>query len=218
MLVRACWFESSRRHTRNSLVIARGFCYCKSITMLDKLIEKDYQLLVYINQTGSIPWDSFWLLVTNAWNWIPFFLLILWVNFYFFPKKEAWKIFGYTLGVLFVTIFITNGTKELVARITSSSYLRTDPTAENHPYREGYSFFSGHTSNSFAICTFLYWVFRTRLRVAFWLFLWPIPYAYSRMYLGVHFPTDILVGILVGLSTGSIGYKIYKKILLKRYL
>jgi PAP2 family protein len=183
--------------------------------MLDKLIEKDYQLLVYINQTGSIPWDSFWLLVTNAWNWIPFFLLILWVNFYFFPKKEAWKIFGYTLGVLFVTIFITNGTKELVARLRPLHTLELIPQLRIILTEKGYSFFSGHTSNSFAICTFLYWVFRTRLRVAFWLFLWPVPYAYSRMYLGVHFPTDILVGILVGLSTGSIGYKIYKKYYLK---
>lgn len=49
------------------------------------------------------------------------------------------------------------------------------------------------------------------MKVAFWLFLWPIPYAYSRLYLGVHFPTDILVGLLVGITTAHIGYWLYRK-------
>ena len=122
--------------------------------MLKDLLQKDYQLLVAINQTGTISWDTFWIAITNAWNWIPFFILILWINFYFFSKREAWRIF---------------------------------------------------------FCTFLYLVFRKRIKVAFWVFLWPIPYAYSRMYLGVHFPTDIFIGILVGIATGTIGYWVYKK-------
>lgn len=61
--------------------------------MFADLLEKDYQLLVAINQTGSLSWDTFWLLITNAWNWVPFFALILWANFHFFPRKEAWRIF-----------------------------------------------------------------------------------------------------------------------------
>lgn len=139
------------------------------------------------------------------------FIFILWINFYFFPKKIAWRIIFYTLGVLLVTVLITNTTKEIVARP------RPLNTPELIPYlriilsQDGYSFFSGHTSNSFAICTFLYLVFRRRMKFAFWVFLWAIPYAYSRMYLAVHFPTDIIIGFLVGITTATIGYYIFKK-------
>ena len=44
--------------------------------MFTDFLEKDYQLLVAINQTGSTSWDAFWLLITNAWNWVPFFAII----------------------------------------------------------------------------------------------------------------------------------------------
>ncbi|EGD34457.1 MULTISPECIES: phosphatase PAP2 family protein [unclassified Capnocytophaga] len=179
--------------------------------MLKDLLQKDYQLLVAINQTGTISWDTFWIAITNAWNWIPFFILILWINFYFFSKREAWRIFFYTLGILLLTIVITNTTKEIVARLRPLHTASLIPHLRIILQEKGYSFFSGHTSNSFAICTFLYLVFRKRIKVAFWVFLWPIPYAYSRMYLGVHFPTDIFIGILVGIATGTIGYWVYKK-------
>ena len=179
--------------------------------MIKTIFSFDRELLIKINQTGKISYDAFWLIITNAWNWIPFFIFILWINFYFFPKKIAWRIFFYTLGVLLVTVLITNTTKEIVARP------RPLNTPELIPYlriilsQDGYSFFSGHTSNSFAICTFLYLVFRRRMKFAFWVFLWAIPYAYSRMYLAVHFPTDIIIGFLVGITTATIGYYIFKK-------
>ena len=177
--------------------------------MLADLLEKDYQLLVAINQTGSLSWDTFWLLITNAWNWVPFFALILWANFHFFPRKEAWRIFFYAIGTLLLTVAITNTTKEIVGRLRP---LHTEALIAQLRIvigEKGYSFFSGHTSNSFALTTFLYLVFRKCMRFAFWLFLWPLPYAYSRLYLGVHFPTDILVGLLVGVTTAWVGYWFY---------
>ena len=79
------------------------------------LLQQDYQLLVAINQTGSIPWDAFWLAITNAWHWVPFFALILWANFYFFEKRKAWRIFGYAIGTLLFTVLITNTTKDFCA-------------------------------------------------------------------------------------------------------
>ncbi|MDO4881673.1 MAG: phosphatase PAP2 family protein [Capnocytophaga sp.] len=179
--------------------------------MWKDILNYDKELLIAINQTGNVSYDAFWLTITNAWNWIPFFLGILLVNFYFFPKKIAWRIFFYTLAVLFSTVLITNITKEIIARP------RPINTPEIIPYlrvlltQDGYSFFSGHTSNSFAICTFLFLVFRQKLKFSSWVFLWAIPYAYSRMYLGVHFPSDILVGFLVGITIATIGYYIFKK-------
>lgn len=177
--------------------------------MLTDFLEKDHQLLVAINQTGTVAWDAFWLLTTNAWNWIPFFALVLWANFYFFTKREAWRIFGYAIGTLLFTVLLTNTTKELVGRLRPLHTQSLIPQLRVIIGERGYSFFSGHTSNSFALMTFLYLVFRKRMKWAFWLFFWPLPYAYSRLYLGVHFPTDILVGCLVGIATAHLGYWLY---------
>ncbi len=55
--------------------------------MINTIFSFDRELLIKINQTGKISYDAFWLIITNAWNWIPFFIFILWINFYFFPKK-----------------------------------------------------------------------------------------------------------------------------------
>ena len=179
--------------------------------MLTDFLEKDHQLLVAINQTGTVAWDAFWLLITNAWNWIPFFALVLWANFYFFSKREAWRIFGYAIGTLLFTVLLTNTTKELVGRLRPLHTQSLIPQLRVIIGERGYSFFSGHTSNSFALMTFLYLVFRKRMKWAFWLFFWPLPYAYSRLYLGVHFPTDILVGCLVGITTAHLGYWLYRR-------
>lgn len=179
--------------------------------MWQKLLDIDHQLLVAINQMGTASQDAFWLYITNAMNWIPFFMVLLYTCFRFFPKRQAGQILLFTLLTLFTTVLLTNGTKELVAR------LRPIHTEELVPFlrivtpEEGFSFFSGHTSNSFAICTFLYLVYRERMRWAWWVYIWAVPYALSRLYLGVHFPLDVFVGMCVGISVACLFFYWYKK-------
>lgn len=174
------------------------------------LTDIDNQILISINNLGSSSQDAFWLFITNAFNWIPFFVLLLCVTFYFF-RKEKWKILIFTLLSLFTTVLITNTTKEIVKRIRPLNDEFLFPYLRVVTSQEGYSFFSGHTSNSFAVCTFLFLVFRQRMRWAFWVFLWAIPYSYSRLYLGVHFPSDVLVGMVVGMSIAHIYFRLYNR-------
>lgn len=179
--------------------------------MLEELIHKDHQLLIFINQQGSAEWDSFWLFITNAWNWLPFFLLILFIAMKNFSRKEFGKILIYMLYTLIFTVVLTNGTKEIVQRLRPLHNEEIIPYLRVITTERGYSFFSGHTSNSVAICTFIYLVFKDKLKWAFWVYLWAVPYAFSRLYLGVHFPSDILVGLLAGLFTSNIVYYFYRR-------
>ena len=73
--------------------------------MLDYIRELDHQLLIFINQLGNTGWDSFWLTITNAWNWIPFFLLILFVVFKKFSRREVkWILFYFGLTFFFTAM------------------------------------------------------------------------------------------------------------------
>lgn len=178
---------------------------------MEKIFELDEQFLVYLNQMGSAEQDDFWLLITNWWAWLPFFAFIFWITFRYFSQREAWQIVYYVVLTLFVTASITSATKELVERLRPLHTESLIPYLRIITTEKGYSFFSGHTSNSFAVCTFLYLVFRKRLKWAFWVYIWAIPYAFSRLYLGVHFPLDILVGFLVGISIAHIFFYYYDK-------
>jgi undecaprenyl-diphosphatase len=74
-----------------------------------------------------------------------------------------------------------------------------------------FSFFSGHAANSMASTVFSFMILKKYYRHVYLLFLFPLIFAYSRIYLGLHFPSDILIGYLVGAIFGYGFYKIYFK-------
>ena len=76
-----------------------------------------------------------------------------------------------------------------------------------------YSFFSGHASSSFAITTFVALVLKEKTRWIFAAYLWPLIFVMSRIYVGVHYPSDIFIGALVGTVFAFIFYKLCKKAL-----
>jgi len=76
--------------------------------------------------------------------------------------------------------------------------------------RTSFSFFSGHAANTMAVAVFLYLIFKRQYKYFGLLFLWPLIFAYSRIYLGLHYPLDILSGYLCGLITGYLMYKAYQ--------
>jgi undecaprenyl-diphosphatase len=79
-------------------------------------------------------------------------------------------------------------------------------------YKGGkYGFYSGHASNSFALCTFAFFLLRRRLKGAYLLFAFAFLTSYSRIYLGVHYPFDILMGAGMGMMFGLLFYVIVTK-------
>ena len=178
--------------------------------MLDKLLSLDVQLFVFLNGLGSECYDGLWLFITKQINWIPFFVLLL----YLIYKKIGGKQTLYVLLFIAVLILITDQTTNLV----KYSFQRLRPC--NNPdiktiirivqSRSSFSFFSGHAANSMAAAMFIYHLIKPYFKYAFLLFLWPLIFAYSRIYLGLHYPLDILCGYLFGMMSGLFVYRIYQ--------
>ena len=82
-------------------------------------------------------------------------------------------------------------------------------------HSDTFSFFSGHATNSMATTVFVYLIMRKYYKHIYLLFLFPLIFAYSRIYLGLHFPSDILTGYTFGATFGFLFYKIHENKFLK---
>ena len=160
--------------------------------MLEKIKEFDINLLVYLNGLGSETYDKFWLIITNQLYWTPFFLFI----FYLIYKKIGGKQTLYLLLFIAILIAFTDQTCNLFKHTFQRLRPCNDPEVNSIirvvQVRKSFSFFSGHAANTMAVATFLYFVLRRRIKFLGFIFLWPLIFAYSRIYLGLHFPGDIL--------------------------
>lgn len=178
--------------------------------MLDKLVQLDKELLVWINGFGSESYDAFWLFITVQFNWIPFFALILFLLY----RKLGLQNFLIALGFIAVLILICDQTANLVKDTVKRLRPCNDPELKTIirivKQSDTFSYFSGHATNSMASVVFVWQLLRTHYRYAFLLFGFPLIFAYSRIYLGLHFPLDILSGYLFGGLMGYLFYKIYK--------
>ncbi len=177
------------------------------MSFLDTIIEKDTQLFVYLNGLGVENWDSFWLTVTDKYTWMPMYILLLLLFIrYFSWKKALLYLLIAALLVAFTDQFV-NLIKNTIGRLRPCN----DPNLQDYirilKHSGGYSFISGHSTNSFAVSTFMILVFRKLFKPIYLILIWPFMFAYSRIYVGVHFPIDIFFGMLTGLVIGVLFYK-----------
>ncbi|CAM1372009.1 Phosphoesterase [Tenacibaculum litopenaei] len=181
--------------------------------MIDKIVQLDQQLLIYINNLGSETFDAFWLQVTNQFSWIPLFAVILVLLF----KKLGWKKGAFTL--LFIVALVafsdqfTNLIKNSTGRLRPCNNEAIRPFLRTFEYRPGgFSFWSGHASLSATFTTFIILLFRKGSKYWYALILFPVLFGFSRMYLGVHFPLDITAGYVSGIVLGTVLFWCYRKL------
>ncbi|HNP07542.1 MAG TPA: phosphatase PAP2 family protein [Cyclobacteriaceae bacterium] len=176
---------------------------------MERLLELDKELLLYFNGFHASWLDPVMILATKTIFWLPLYLFLI----YLIAKFKKWDTFYYLLGVaicIALTDQITSGfMKPFFARLRPSH----EPSLEGllhivNNYRGGsFSFASGHAANTFGVAMFVFLLFRGRYHWMSVIFLWSAFMSYTRIYLGVHYPGDIIVGILIGLCCGWVGYQ-----------
>lgn len=179
---------------------------------MKKLLEWDSNLLLSINSEHAEFWDGFMWLATNEITWLAFFAVIVYVLL-----KNKRKEFLLIVIALALTVLICDQVsgffKDWVARPRPSR----EPGLMNqlhivNGYRGGkFGFFSSHAANTFGIAVLVSFLLRNWL-VTLVMVSWALVECYTRMYLGVHYPLDILTGIVFGSITGFLVYKFHTNI------
>tara|TARA_B110000459_G_C16593895_1_gene487616 strand:- start:124 stop:690 length:567 start_codon:yes stop_codon:yes gene_type:complete len=181
---------------------------------MDTLIEWDKTLFLWLNTRGTPTFDSFWMMMTNRASNILIYL-ILWL---FISWKTTWKkglyLLLFTALLILLTDQLTNLFKLNFGRLRPcydqeiKSLIRL--VKSNCGGR--FSFFSGHASNSFALAIFFGGILKSYIRYSNYglLFIASL-IAYSRVYIGVHFPLDIICGAIAGVSIGKLFHKSWNR-------
>lgn len=171
--------------------------------MIDYLMDIDAEALLAVNGLHDLFQDAFWWMVSAKWSSLLLVLSLLWILLHK-NRRHALLVVAMLAVAVLVADQVSSGLiKHLVERLRPTH----DPSLENvvhviNGYRGGlYGFVSSHAANFFAIATLVSFIMRHRL-VAIVLYGWALVQCYSRMYLGVHYPGDILGGIVVGLLAG----------------
>lgn len=181
--------------------------------MLEQLLKWDRDTFIYLNGLGIEEYDAFWSAVTNFNHWIPLFALFILLFFIKFPTKKAFAALGMLLFLVLLITTLTDLTKEVVARLRPNNTEEINTLIRIVKSPTNFSFFSGHAASSFSITALVYLFLRRKVKWSWLFFIWPILFAASRIYVGVHYPIDIIVGTVVGLGSAFLTYMLYKRLI-----
>jgi undecaprenyl-diphosphatase len=180
--------------------------------MIESLQELDKKVFLYLNGLHT-PWlDPIIFYATDTYIWIPVYLFLLYMILREY-RNDSWAPLAGILITILLADRITSGLmKPFFERLRPSR----DPSLQGmvhivNGYVGGmFGFASSHAANTFGLATFLWLLFRHSKKWISILFLWAVTVAYTRIYLGVHYPGDIIIGMLIGFLAALCGYGIFQ--------
>jgi len=172
---------------------------------MEWLLELDKSLFGYINQTWQTDWQNFlWPLWRNKLFWVPFYVFLLFFLVQNLRQKTWIILLGLTLTVVVTDTLSSQLLKKNIKRPRPCHLPASEqPVHLLIPRGSGYSFTSSHATNHFGVAAFLFVTLGTLLgRYRWWLIFWAATIAYAQVYVGVHYPMDVLSGGLLGWVIG----------------
>jgi len=178
--------------------------------MLERLLDWDKEFFLYLNSINATWLDPVMLFLSSYFNWILGFLIMLALILY---KGTNWRKTAsiFYLLSLGMSALLTNIIKIIIARPRPIHNQEWKGLIHAIEFYEGsYSFFSSHSATTFAMCVFFFLYFKGKRWYGYIALVWATIVAYSRIYLGKHFPLDVFCGIVFGSLVAIAGYKIYE--------
>ena len=183
--------------------------------LLSMLKAMDTMVFLTVNSHHNAYFDSVMWLVSGKLIWVPMYVSL----FFVLLKNYSYKVvFAILLAIGVVILF----TDSFTAQVIRPWVCRLRPSNLDNPmssmvhvvdgYRGGaYGFPSNHASNTWGLAFFITFLFR-RYNLTFFFFLWALLVCYSRMYLGVHYFGDLLIGGLLALAGASTVFYVFRKV------
>ena len=177
---------------------------------MDKLIEFDSGLLQLLNYYHTDFWDNAFWMISSTLIWIPLYLMLIY-GIIRSQKGQSWITI---LSIIALVVLCDQISTEVFKHGIQRFRPTHDPLLKDfvkivNGYRGGkYGFVSSHATNTMGLAVFTSLLFRNKA-YSFFIFTWALVIAYSRVYLGVHYPGDVLGGMLLGSILGYAVYKLY---------
>ena len=184
--------------------------------MLDLILEYDHKLFLWLNNLGNESFDWFWMLMTNKlFNFFIYSIALI----YLLNKTDIKSLISMIMTLsLFLSILIL--ISDQTSNLFKNFFERLRPCHDEQIFnsmrlvKDGcgglYSFFSAHASNSFALASFFFFVYYKIIqRKIILFFVLASLVSYSRIYIGVHYPLDIITGSVFGFISGFVLFRFW---------
>lgn len=176
---------------------------------METLLQFDKELLIWFNSFHSLFWDAVMMFFTRIEFWLPFYILIAYQIFKNKGKEAWWWLIGLLLLILFGGLISTYLFKNIFQRLRPSHEpaLFGIVNLVKSYASDKYGFVSSHSTVVFAFVIYTSKLFKNNIYTLF-ITIWSLLIVYTRLYLGLHYPSDILGGMALGLGLGYFFYRI----------
>ena len=178
--------------------------------MVNWLVAIDTQLFLFLNGLHTPFLDPIMVFFSGKITWLPLYLIII----FFMYKQFGWRLLWPLLGVALIVVLADQTSVHLFKNVFERLRPCHNPDIKKMVHLAAsrcggkFGFVSSHAANTFGVATFLALLFKRRWFTVS-IILWAAIVSYSRVYLGVHYPGDVLAGGLLGYICGLAVWNLY---------
>jgi len=175
--------------------------------MIKQIKSWDEELFLWLN-SFHVDWlDAVAFQLSQTLIWVPFYAILIYFIYKVEPKNSWWVYGGVILTILMADQVTSGLMKPFFERLRPCHDERWDGILHNYGRCGGlFGFASSHAANTFGLAVYLNLKMKGKLRFLPWLLVWAAVISYTRIYLGVHYPMDVIVGALVGVAAALLSW------------